>query len=73
MAPMKCPDCGSQHFYVKDPDDQYSIFEIVLEAGRIVFSDKETESDPVEVMEETETYCQRCAWHDRFKALKNVR
>jgi DNA-directed RNA polymerase subunit RPC12/RpoP len=70
MAAMKCPDCGSQRFYVKDPEDQYNIFEFELKEGRIVSSDKKIESDPLEIMEETETYCELCAWHDRFKTLK---
>lgn len=70
MAEMKCPDCGSQSFYVKDPEDQYELFEFELKEGKIVGSVKETESSPLEVGEETETYCDRCAWHDKFKTLK---
>lgn len=70
MAPMKCPDCGCQRFYVKDPEDQYNIFEFDLVDGRIVPSEKDTESDPLEVVEETETFCDRCAWHDKFKTLE---
>ena len=27
MPDSKCPYCGSQSFYVKDPQDQYEIFE----------------------------------------------
>jgi Zn finger protein HypA/HybF involved in hydrogenase expression len=27
MNPMKCPACGSQSFHIKDPEDQYDIFE----------------------------------------------
>lgn len=73
MAPMKCPDCGSQRFYVKDPEDQYNIFEFDLKDGEIVSSDKETECEPLEVVEETETFCDRCAWHDKFKTLKQVK
>lgn len=30
MAPNKCPDCGSQGFYVKDSEDQYNISEFDL-------------------------------------------
>lgn len=73
MAPMKCPDCGAQRFYVKDPEDQYNIFEFDLIDGRIVSSDNENESDRLEVVEETETFCDRCAWHDKFKILKQVK
>lgn len=73
MLLMKCPDCGSQSFYVKDPDDQYNIFEFVLKEGKIEFSHKESESTSIEIVEETETFCDQCAWHDRFSALKKVK
>lgn len=70
MAPKKCPDCGSHQFYVKDPEDQYAIFEFDLQEEGIVFSENESGSPPLEVIEETETFCNRCAWHDKFKTLK---
>jgi hypothetical protein len=70
MTEMKCPDCGCQSFYVKDPEDQYELFEFELKEGEIISSEKETESTPLEVGEETETYCDKCAWHDKFKTLK---
>lgn len=69
MAAMKCPDCGSESFYVKDAEDQFNIFEFELRDGEIVPSDVQ-ECNPIEVKAETETYCERCAWHDKFKALK---
>lgn len=72
MASMKCPDCGAQRFYVKDPDDQYNIFEFDLQEGEIVFSDGQTASDQPQVNEDTETFCDRCAWHDKFKSLKKT-
>lgn len=68
MAPMKCPDCGCESFYVKDPDDQFNIFEFDLKEGAII--PRTTEEEQLLVEEETETYCERCAWHDKFKALK---
>lgn len=70
MTEMKCPDCGAQSFYVKDPDDQYELFEFDLKNGEIVGTGDEAASTDLEVSEETETYCDRCAWHDKFKALK---
>lgn len=73
MAEMKCPDCGAQHFYVKDPEDEYELFEFELKGGEIIQSEEETESTLLEVNEETETYCDRCAWHGKFKALKDLR
>ena len=73
MSPMKCPDCGARRFYVKDPEDQYNIFEFDLIDGRIVSSNKENESTFLEVVEETETFCDRCAWHDKFEILKKAK
>ncbi len=70
MKDMKCPDCGAQKFYVKDPDDQYELFEFDLKGGEIVGAENNTESTHLEVTEETETYCDSCAWHDKFKSLK---
>ncbi len=70
MAPMECPDCGAQEFYVKDPQDQYNITEFNLEEGVINYSTEDADSDPLLVDDETETYCDRCAWHDKFKVLK---
>jgi len=37
MAAMKCPDCGAQRFYVKDPEDHYTLCEFSLENGRIEY------------------------------------
>ena len=70
MASMKCPDCGAQRFYVKDPDDQYTISEFSLEKGEIEYLDSEEDMDHLEITEDTETFCDRCAWHDKFKTLK---
>jgi hypothetical protein len=70
MSSMKCPDCGAKRFYVKDPEDQYNVFEFNLSEEGVVSFDEESCSDQIEVREETETYCDRCAWHDKFKTLK---
>ncbi len=67
---MKYPDCGAQRFYVKDLEDQYNISEFSLEEGSIEYLDDQTEEDHVPVSEDTEIFCDRCAWHDQFKSLK---
>jgi len=73
MVERKCPDCGCHSFYIKDPEDQYELFEFEFKEGKIISSDKETYSNPLEVGDETETYCDKCAWHDKFKTLKQVK
>jgi len=67
---MKCPDCGTDHFYVKDPEDQYNISEFNLAKGKIEYVEPEDDGEQVEVSEDTEVFCNKCAWHDKFKTLK---
>lgn len=73
MVEMKCPDCRSQRFFVKDPEDQYELYEFELKEGEIINSEEETQPNPLEVTDETETYCDQCAWHGKFKTLKDVK
>ena len=72
MNQRKCPACGSESFYTKDPEDQYNIFDFDLKEGKIIFKVEDTESNPPDIVEETETFCKRCAWHDNFRMLKQV-
>lgn len=67
---MKCPDCGTDCFYVKDPEDQYNITEFSLVSGKIDYVDSGDEEERIEVAEDTEIFCDKCAWHDKFKVLK---
>jgi hypothetical protein len=62
---MKCPTCGSQRFFIKDPEDEYTTYEFDLHDEQPVFEDETQEVRP-----ETETFCCRCSWHDRFKTLQ---
>lgn len=73
MKLMKCPDCGAQGFYVKDPEDQYNISEFSLKKGVIEYVGESAEEDPLPVLEETEIFCDQCAWHDKLKKLKQPR
>jgi hypothetical protein len=70
MSETKCPLCGSQRFYVRDPEDQYETYEFDLNEGKLIFDPETTETEPPQISAETETYCNKCAWHDRFKTLK---
>ncbi len=70
MSETKCPLCGSLSFYVRDPEDEYEIYEFDLNEGKVVFDPETTEEGVPEIVEETETYCNKCAWHDKFKTLK---
>lgn len=70
MSETKCPLCGSQRFYVRDPEDQYETYEFDLNEGKVIFDPETTETELPQISAETETYCNKCAWHDRFKTLK---
>ena len=69
MAELKCPLCGSNSFYTKDPTDPYEVYEFDLSDVKVVFNSEVDESDLPEFDEETETYCNRCAWHYKLKTL----
>lgn len=66
---MKCPDCGAYRFYAKDPDDPYLLTEFDLASGRIEFLNVDEDGSTLEIDEDTETYCDRCAWHGKFRIL----
>jgi hypothetical protein len=66
---MRCPVCGCVKFYVKDPVDEYETHGFKCPDGVICFDSHGSDSQPPEMNEETETYCNQCAWHDKFKTL----
>lgn len=68
----KCPLCGSKAFYVKDPDDPYETYEFECKDGEICFDPEMESSDPPEIQENTETFCNKCSWHDRFDKLEDT-
>jgi hypothetical protein len=67
---MKCPVCGCPKFYLKDPDDEYETYEFECPKGEVCFDPEVDASCAPTVEEDTETYCNQCAWHDKFKKLK---
>jgi hypothetical protein len=46
-------------------------FEFELKDARIVFNPEAEESDSPEVKNDTEVFCEKCSWHDKFQELKN--
>ena len=68
---MKCPVCGSLNFFVKDPDDKYETHEFELKGQDVVFNSGAAEFHHPDLKADTEVFCEKCAWHDRFKELKN--
>lgn len=71
MKQGKCPICGCKQFYVKNPDDEYDIYQFECKEGKVCFdTDMEDDSYTPEIGKETETFCNDCAWHDKFDELK---
>ena len=68
---MKCPVCGSLKFFVKDPDDEYETHEFELKDDSVVFDSEAEDSGSPDVKADTEIFCEKCAWHDKFEELKN--
>jgi hypothetical protein len=71
MSNSKCPVCGCQDFYVKNPDDDFETFEFKIRDNQICFESGIEEGDAPEVVEDTEAFCDRCAWHGKTKELKD--
>lgn len=66
----KCPVCGCQKFYVKDPDDEYETTEFHVEGGEIVFEPGASETPADAVADDAEAFCDKCAWHGDLCGLK---
>ena len=67
---MKCPLCGCLEFYVKDPDDEYEIYEFTCKDDDIVFDAEVDGNDAPSMSDSIETYCNKCAWHGKMETLK---
>jgi hypothetical protein len=62
--------CGCDHFYVKNPDDEYEMHEFHLQGGQVVFTSLEAAEGKPEIRDETETYCDNCSWHGKFHEIR---
>jgi hypothetical protein len=65
---MKCPTCGSLQFFAKDPEDAYEEYRFSIQGDRVI-----PDADVAEaftVTDQTEAFCERCAWHGRLGELE---
>ena len=60
---MACPICKSTRFYVKDPEDEFEIYEFEYHHGGVQFADPDMLDHAPEIKEDSEIFCQRCSWH----------
>jgi hypothetical protein len=70
MGIAKCPICGCEEFYVKDPEDEFEIYDFRCKDGKIFFDEKIEKEKIPDIKDETETHCNRCKWHDKLEKLK---
>ena len=64
---MACPVCQSKQFYVKDPQDEYELFEFGTQGGQVQFDDPQAADAAPAVTGEQEIFCRRCSWHGPFE------
>ncbi len=70
MADVKCPFCGSQDFFLKDPEDAYETYEFQTSGAEVTFQGQGDLSELPELTDDSETFCSSCAWHGKFQELK---
>ena len=66
---MKCPVCSCLNFFIKDPHDEYETYAFELQDGRVAFSSPDEAASTPDVQDDTETFCNKCSWHGKFKEL----
>ena len=69
MTQSKCPICGCEQFYIKDPEDPFEIYEFTCPEGTPELSPEASESDVPPIEHDTEAYCNKCSWHGKFETL----
>jgi DNA-directed RNA polymerase subunit RPC12/RpoP len=68
---MKCPYCGCQRFYIKDPADEYETYAFDCESGEVYFEANLDAEDLPELCGDSPIHCEKCAWKGRFAEIKN--
>ena len=69
MSHSKCPVCGCQKFYIKDPDDEFETFEFQLKDKQVCFEPDVEVDDAPEIGDDTETFCDKCTWRGKKQEL----
>lgn len=65
---MKCPTCGSVQFFAKDPNDEYEEYHFAVRDDAVVMAPGD--EGALSLTDQTEAFCERCAWHGRLAELK---
>jgi len=67
---MACPICKSEMFFVKDPEDEFELYEFEAQNGKVAFDDPEAALKAPPVTGTREVFCRRCSWHGPFDGIK---
>jgi hypothetical protein len=51
---------------MKDPDDPYETYPFEFKDGRLIFDAEVETDDPPAIQDDTETFCEKCAWHGKL-------
>ncbi len=68
---MKCPQCGCQEFYAKDPADPFETYRFMCPGGEDIIPDPDNFGQ-LDITLETEAFCDRCSWHGRLETIKST-
>ena len=70
MTQSKCPVCGCEQFYVKDPGDEYETHAFECRDGAVCPEGDPDGAQCPEITDNTEVFCNACAWHDAFFKIR---
>ena len=68
MAQLRCPNCGNKKFYVKTPGDESGTVEFEYQDGQFIFGVWVDEDSRPDIDNDTEIFCNACAWQGKFHA-----
>ena len=51
---------------MKDPDDPYETYPFEFKDSRLIFDPEVDADDTPKYNENTETFCEKCAWHGKL-------
>ncbi|MBW2336188.1 MAG: hypothetical protein JRF47_05415 [Deltaproteobacteria bacterium] len=66
---MKCPVCGCEYFYVKNPDNPHKYYQFTCKNGETHFSAEVNEDEVPEITDEIQTHCVQCVWQGEYGKL----
>jgi hypothetical protein len=67
---MKCPFCGYQKFYLKNPEDDYETFGFSCESDEICFDSEIEDSDVPDLKDDSHIFCDKCTWKGKYDEIK---